>query len=113
MNTHRIRIVALIGAVAALVALGGPATARADTVTEWNQTAFNALNVTAGQDARLVVLHLAMVHGAMYDAVNAIDGGYEPYLLSTSSAKPTDSKKAAAATAAYRVLLNLVPAQET
>ena len=69
--------------------------------------------VTAGQDPRLVVLHLAMVHGAMYDAVNAIKGGYEPYLLRTHSARPTDSKKAAAATAAYRVLLNLVPAQET
>jgi hypothetical protein len=101
-----------LAGVAALIVLGAPATARADMVTEWNQTAFNALNVTAGQDARLVVLHLAMVHGAVYDAVNAIDGGYEPYLLATHSARPTDSKKAAAATAAYRVLLNLVPAQE-
>jgi hypothetical protein len=110
VNGSRMRAVAV--AAAALIVLGAPATARADTVTEWNQTAFNALNVTAGQDARLVVLHLAMVHGAVYDAVNAIHGGYEPYLLTTHSARPTDSKKAAAATAAYRVLLNLVPAQE-
>jgi hypothetical protein len=110
MNGSRMR--AALAGVAALIVLGAPATARADMVTEWNQTAFTALNVTAGQDARLVVLHLAMVHGAVYDAVNAIDGGYEPYLLTTHSARPTDSKKAAAATAAYRVLLNLVPAQE-
>jgi hypothetical protein len=101
-----------LAGVAALIVIGAPATASADTVTEWNQTAFTALNVTAGQDARLVVLHLAMVHGAVYDAVNAIDGGYEPYLLAANSARPTGSKKAAAATAAYRVLLNLVPAQE-
>jgi hypothetical protein len=110
VKAHRIRLIGAIGA--ALIALGAPATARADMVTDWNQTASTALMVTAGQDARLVALHLAMVHGAMYDAVNAIDGGYEPYLLSTTSARPTDSKKAAAATAAYRVLLNLVPAQE-
>jgi hypothetical protein len=112
MKAHRVRLIGAIGTVAALVALGTPGTARADAVTEWNQTASTALMVTAAQDPRLVVLHLAMVHGAMYDAVNAIDGGYEPYLLSTHSARPTDSKKAAAATAAYRVLLNLVPAQE-
>ena len=112
MTRSRVRLAALIGGVAALIALGTPATARADTVTDWNQTAFTALNVTAGQDVRLVVLHMAMVHGATYDAVNAIDDGYEPYLLSADTAKPTDSKRAAAATAAYRVLLNLVPAQE-
>jgi hypothetical protein len=96
----------------ALAALAGPSPAGADTVTQWNATASNALMVTAAQDARLVVIHLAMVQGAVYDAVNAIDGGYEPYLISTRLATPFDSKDAAAATAAYRVLLNLVPAQE-
>ena len=49
------------------------------------------------------MLHLAMVHGAVYDAVNAIDGGYTPYLASPS-ATPFDSQDAAAASAAYRVL---------
>jgi hypothetical protein len=53
-----------------------------------------------------------MVHGAMYDAVNAIDGGHEGYLLSTRVATPFDSKDAAAATAAYSVLLNIFPAQQ-
>src|SRR5918995_1051071 len=47
MTRSRVRLAALIGGVAALIALGTPATARADTVTDWNQTAFNALNVTA------------------------------------------------------------------
>ena len=53
-----------------------------------------------------------MVHGAIYDAVNAIDGGYEGYLLTSRLAQPFDSKDAAAAAAAYRVLLNIVPAQQ-
>ena len=58
------------------------------------------------------VPHLAMVHGAIYDAVNAIDGGHEGYLLTSRVATPSDSKDAAAATAAHRVLLNIVPAQQ-
>jgi hypothetical protein len=53
-----------------------------------------------------------MVHGAVYDAVNAIDGSHESYLLTSRTATPSDSKEAAAATAAYRVLLNIVPAQK-
>jgi hypothetical protein len=53
-----------------------------------------------------------MVHGAVYDAVNAIDGTHEGYLLSPRLGRPTDSKEAAAATAAYRVLLDIVPGQQ-
>ena len=45
-----------------------------------------------------------MVQGAVYDAVNAIDRGYQPYLVQPN-ANPTDSKEAAAATAAFRVLV--------
>jgi hypothetical protein len=57
------------------------------------------------------VLHLAMMHGAVYDAVNAIDRRYEPY-LGAPRARWWYSKEAAAATAAYRVLLALLPAQQ-
>ena len=39
--------------------------------------------VTAGQAPQQSVPHLAMVHGAVYDAVNAIDGGHEGYLLTS------------------------------
>ena len=57
-------------------------------------------------------LHLAMVHGAVYDAVNAIDKGYDPYLVSPR-AKRSYSKDAAAATAAYTVLVSIVPTQQS
>ena len=81
-------------------------------MTQWNANASNALFVVAGQPPQVSVPHLAMVHGAVYDAVNAIDGGHEGYLLTSRIAQPSDSKEAAAATAAYRVLLHLVPAQQ-
>ena len=53
-----------------------------------------------------------MVHGAVYDAVNSIDERYEPYLVRVR-ARDWYSQDAAAATAAYRVLLALVPGQQS
>ena len=99
--------------VAGLTVLAAPAVARADSVTEWNLNASNAIFVAAAQPPQVSVLHMAMVHGAVYDAVNAIDRGHEGYLLTSRVAQPFDSKEAAAAAAAHRVLLNIVPAQQT
>ena len=110
MPTRHRRIGGLLAAVASLLAVAAPA--RADTVTEWSLNATNALLVSAGQPPQVSVPHLAMVHGAVYDAVNAIDGGHEGYLLSSRVATPSDSMDAAAATAAYRVLVHLAPAQQ-
>jgi PAP2 superfamily len=102
-----------LGAVlAALAALAAPAVGSADTVTQWNQNAANALYVTAAQPPNVSILHMAMVQGAVYDAVNAIDGSREGYLLTSRVGTPADSKDAAAATAAYKTLLNIVPGQQ-
>ena len=68
--------------------------------------------VTAAQPPQLSVPHMAMVHGAVYDAVNAIDGGHERLPAVVAAGAAADSKDAAAATAAYRVLADLVPAQQ-
>jgi len=110
MRPFRMRSAGLLAAVAAAVALAA-APARADTVTDWNLYATNALVTTAGQAPTVSTIHLAMVHGAVYDAVDAIDRRYEPYLVRLR-ARPWYSKEAAAATAAYRVLVNVVPAQK-
>jgi PAP2 superfamily len=88
----------------ALVALASPTVMRADAVTDWNAIASNSIVQTAGQPPQVSALSFAMVQGAVYDAVNAIDRGHEPYLVEPN-ANPTDSKEAAAATAAFRVLL--------
>ena len=103
---------ALAAVLTGLAALTAPALAAADTVTQWNQNAANSLYVTAAQPPNVSVLHMAMVQGAVYDAVNAIDGGRDGYLLTSRVATPTDSKDAAAATAAYKVLISIVPAQQ-
>jgi hypothetical protein len=95
-----------------LAVLAAPVSARADAVTDWNAIAARALQDSpvlggAGQGA-VSTAHLAMVHGAAYDAVNAIDRGHEPYLFSPP-AEPWYSQEAAVATAAYRVLTGSVP----
>ena len=111
----KISILPILIAIA-LVALASPTVARADAVTDWNLIASNSIVVTAGQPPPVSVLHFAMVHGAVYDAVNAIDGGHQPYLVAPP-ATSGDSKDAAAATAAFRVLVGfpalpgLFPAQ--
>ena len=48
-----------------------------------------------------------MVQAAVYDAVNMIDGGREPYLPGLPSAPSSASKAAAVATAAHHVLVGL------
>jgi hypothetical protein len=105
-----VRGIAVLLGVAALCGIA-PAPARADTVTDWNAYASAAIVSTAGQPPPVSVLSFAMVQGAVYDAVNAIDRGHRPY-LSEPPAAPTDSKDAAASTAAYRVLIALFPAQQ-
>ena len=111
MLALRKRSLGLCLAAAAVIALSASASARGDTVTDWNLKAVNALLGTAGQSPTVSTVHLAMVHAAVYDAVNSIDERYEPYLVEVR-ARDWYSKDAAAATAAYRVLLGIVPAQQ-
>lgn len=87
-----------------LMASALAASADADVVTVWNQQV-----VTSGgpQTQRT----FAMVHLAMFDAVNAIEGGYRPY-LALPAPPPGASAEAAAASAAHGVLRRLFPAQQ-
>jgi PAP2 superfamily len=99
-----------LAGVAAVASLAAPAAARADAVIDWNVIASNAIVTTAGQPPAVSALSYAIVQGAVYDAVNAIDRGYRPYLVAPP-ANPWDSKDAAAATAAYRMLAWMFPLQ--
>jgi hypothetical protein len=74
MNLRRTRRAGLVAAAAALFALAVSAPARADTVTDWNAIATTAIVTTAGQSPHAATLSFAMVHGAVYDAVNAMTG---------------------------------------
>jgi hypothetical protein len=107
----------IVVAMAGLIPVASVAAAEpTDMVLTWNLNAINAIgnSPTAatpglGQPPPLAPIHLAMVHGAIYDAVNAIDGGHEPYLDGLPSAPDSASKAAAIATAAHDVLVALPP----
>src|SRR5262245_1988096 len=99
-----------LAVTAAVFALASPALAQADAVTDWNTIASTAIVTNAGQPPAVSALSFAIVQGAVYDAVNAIAGGYQPY-LSRPAANPWDSKEAAAATAAFKTLAWLFPGQ--
>ncbi len=87
-----------------------PAVAQINEVTNWNRIATETLvafpGPTGGAPPALQI-NMGMTQGAVYDAVNAIEPRHQPYLLDTPF-NPTASKEAAAATAAYRVLSNIV-----
>src|SRR5215213_6165741 len=83
----------------------------ADMVLEWNQVAVEATRV-ARLSPNAQTRALAMVHGAVFDAVNGIERGYAPYLVNRH-APIWASEEAAAAVAAHGVLVGLMPAQQT
>jgi hypothetical protein len=85
------------------------ATARAeDPIAAWNQISENA--VKAGNHPLPVTsVEFAIVQLAIYDAVESIDGHYEPYYTRVPGA--TGSLSAAAAKAGHDTLVGLFPAQ--
>ncbi len=109
-----IALAILAMATTAVVAVGPPtASASTDPVITWNEHATDALLVRGGQPPQQSVPHLAMVHGAVYDAVNAIRGGWQGYLLRPAEASPDASTDAAVAAAAHGVLVHLRPVDES
>ena len=101
---------ALLACATATAILGAPAVAQADVVKDWNAIA-QAETLLLRPTAHGQTRGIAMVQGAVYDAVNAIDRGHQPYLvdLDDVGAQPWVSQDAAAATAAHRVLKAITP----
>ena len=84
---------------------------RADVVLDWNAFAATAIVTLGGQVPPRALIRLAMVHVAIYDAVNAIDGvPFEPYAGLPTVSRPA-SADAAVAAAAHDVLVALFPDQ--
>ena len=109
-------VIVLIAATCLVPVASVSATAAGDVVLEWNRNAVAALSNApsatppgAGQTPPVASIHLAMVQGAVYDAVNAIDRGHKPYIHGLPNAPKTASRPAAAATAAHHVLVGLKP----
>jgi PAP2 superfamily len=95
-----------IGVINLASAIGIPA--RGDVVTDWNTAALNAIR--AGNTAPPIASRgLAILHAAIYDAVNGITRTHDPYLV-PSAGPASASTEAAASAAAHRTLVNLFPA---
>jgi hypothetical protein len=97
----------LIASTAAL--LGVPQIAKANVVTDWNTIAVST--VSADRVNNRQTRDMAMVHAAVFDAMNAIRPYYTPAMVSIT-AKGYASREAAAAQAVHDVLLALFPAQQ-
>jgi len=101
-------------AVAVLIAANPPpamadATKPVSQVVQWNRTLLVIVRTGGAQPATVhPTRSFAIMHAAIYDAVNAIDGTHKPYLVRLS-ASHFASQEAAAAAAAHEVLVKLYP----
>jgi hypothetical protein len=105
MSTIQVRTWILAAAISLV-----PAVSAADVVTEWNQKAGAAL-----AEAKLYPFMgsraMSLVHVAMFDAINSVEGRYTPYKVKVQA--PTGSSAEAAGTAAaHAVLVKLFPEQK-
>ena len=79
-------------------------------VVQWNR---NLLVIVRTPGVQPATVHptrsFAIMHAAIYDAVNSIDRTHRPFLVHLSDAPRDASQEAAAAAAAHRVLVALYP----
>jgi len=93
----------------AVALIGATQSAFANVITEWDEKGVAAVRVMSnlgGTNPYLAQRMMAMVHVAMFDAVNSIERRYRSYLVQLP-ANPTTSKEAAAAAAAAAVLATI------
>jgi hypothetical protein len=105
MNTAQLRIVILFA-----VTIFSPCVCTADVVTEWNEKAgacVREANIPGFASTR----PMAIVHTAMFDAINSIEGRYTPYKFKVS-APAGSSPEAAGVAAAHASLVRLFPEQK-
>ena len=109
------KAILLAGTTAAVLAAANLAPAMAlamkpvSQVVQWNRTLLVIVRTPGAQPATIhPTRSFAVMHAAIYDAVNAIDGTHKPYLVRLS-ASHFASQEAAAAAAAHEVLVQLYP----
>ena len=80
-------------------------------VVTWNATLLVIVRTPGAQPKTIhPTRSFAIMHAAIYDAVNAIDKTHEPYLVSLRGVFRSASQGAAASSAAHEVLVALYPA---
>ena len=104
------RITQLRACVLFAVAIFFPLACAADVVTEWNQKA-DASILEAKIYPFAGTRVMAIMHTAMFDAINSIEGQYTPYKFKVS-APAGSSSEAAGVAAAHAALVALFPDQK-
>jgi hypothetical protein len=117
------RSVTLAASAAAALTVAGLATASPSSaaakphdqnpgqVLAWNEIAVET-GLTVIQTNQEAVMRLAYVQAAVFDAVDAVDGGYQPY-VGHLRARGTTNVDAAVAAAAHRILVTQFPTQQS
>jgi hypothetical protein len=79
-------------------------------VIQWNRNLLSVVRIPGVQPATVhATRSFAIMHAAIYDAVNAIDGTHEPYLVHLTGVPPSTSQEAATDSAAHEILVALYP----
>src|SRR5712671_6958920 len=106
----------LAGTTAALLSAANLAPAMAQApkslsqVIQWNRTLLVIVRTPGAQPATIhPTRSFAIMHAAIYDAVNAIDRTHTPSLVELSGVSRRASPEAATAAAAHSVLVALYP----
>lgn len=85
-----------------------------NVVVQWNRTLLVIVRTPGAQPATVhPTRSFAIMHAAIYDAVNAIDRSHKPYLVRLTDVSRFASQDAAAASAAHEVLAALYPKFQT
>ena len=82
-----------------------------NAVVQWNAIASTTIITNAKEASVTSGVWLAYVHLAVFDAVNAMDHRFQPYLF-TANPPAGANQDAAAISAAYRVLVAYFPSQQ-
>src|SRR5215468_7013543 len=82
-----------------------------NVVVQWNAIASTTVVTNHAEASVASGVWFAYVHLAVYDAVNAIDHRFQPYLFTTDPPAGAN-KDAAAVAAAYRVLVQYFPSDQ-
>ena len=121
MKRFSLRLIALgiaLGAIGAAAVLASGAYARSghasgQPVIDWNQALLSIVNTPGAQPANIQpTRNFAILHAAIYDAVDSIDRTHEPYLISVRAPRGA-SETAAVDAAAHTALIGLYPAQQS
>jgi PAP2 superfamily protein len=115
------KISAMLALICAFLQVGPLANAATDeqrnsaqpvnAVIEWNRTLLVIVRTAGAQPATIhSTRNFAILHAAIFDAVNNIEPKFSPYLVRLSDVPRSASKIAAADQAAHDVLVSLYPA---